>query len=114
MRTTVFDVTSTGVILASENDGQQYWLPADEWSVNTSEWKSALLGLELGSELDVVELGRVIDHRPVVSRKHFRAEDVDSAWLNSIRTMRIEEISKILIRGTIEETVPAEVNGQVY
>jgi signal transduction histidine kinase/CheY-like chemotaxis protein len=117
MRATVVEVRANGLILRIEdtaNGAEEAWLPSDEWSSNSSEWDLASLAIDPGTDVDVVRLPEPIEGRAVVSRKGFTLRAVDGSWENDIREMRVSDVGRTLIRGTIGDDLPAVANRPSY
>lgn len=113
MRARIVGVQQKGVIVVLDKQ-EDAWLPSDEWSHDTSEWESASVALEPGDEIHVVPLHRRVEGRTAVSRKNVVLADLDDSWISDTREMRVHDIGKTLIRGTIEDRIPAVVNRQSY
>lgn len=121
MRTTISDVRFNGLVLRVEDDAsvaKEVWLPREEWSSNPSDWESDVHSLESGYELDVVSLHRYVEGRLVVSRKNVSVKEINNASSDGlsgiVRDMRIVEVARSLIRGTIGDDTPALVTYQNY
>src|SRR5258708_25202046 len=120
MRATVTEIKANGLTLRLDDDvqGKEVWLPKEEWSISPKDWENdwelASLAIDIGSELDVIPLPRSIEGRPVVSRKGFTFAAVDDGWMRCVREMRVEDVGRTLIRGTIGENVPAVVKRDSY
>jgi signal transduction histidine kinase/DNA-binding response OmpR family regulator len=121
MRTTVSEVKFNGLVLRVEdsaNVANEVWLPREEWSSKLSDWESDIQTFESGYELDVVPLHRYVEGRLVVSRKNVSVKEINDSLLNHIggivRDMRIVEVARSLIRGTIGNDTPALVTYQNY
>jgi signal transduction histidine kinase/DNA-binding response OmpR family regulator len=120
MRATITEVRSDGLVVSvsdAANRARDAWLPSQEWAANPSEWGPATLSLEVGQELDVVPLPGPQEGRLVVSRKGFTLKAVDASMVNKIVDVKVTDIGKTLIRGTLGDNVPAVVtyrNHQAY
>jgi signal transduction histidine kinase/CheY-like chemotaxis protein len=120
MRATVQEVKADGLILrlADNTSGtREAWLPSEEWSSDATDWDSAMLTLEDDYELDVVSLPGFIEDRMVVSRKGVDLKVINESSINSIRDMKVVEVARKLIRGTIGDNIPAIIpqkNHQAY
>jgi signal transduction histidine kinase/DNA-binding response OmpR family regulator len=119
MRAIVSEVKFNGLVLRIE-DGtkltKEAWLPAGEWSKDPSNWEKEKLSIEENYELDVVSLSSVIDGRTVVSRKSVHViSNINSAHnLDLIRDMKVKDVARTLIRGTIGDGSPAIVTQKYY
>src|SRR5262245_41973963 len=88
----------------------ELWLPRSEWGETDSDWDRDVNGLLPGDEFDIVVFDDT-EHsqgRILVSRKAFTCEFVDDTWLQQPRIMRVEAITRDLIKGRIG-AVPAFV-----
>ena len=114
----VKEVRRDGVVLQlhdPQGGPQEAWLPTSEWSADPKEWDAAYEVLEIGEDLDVLNLEpeQIREGRLLVSRKRFTQTAVDSSWLNQPRIMRVEDITRTLFKGKIG-SVSAFVPQELY
>lgn len=97
-------------------NGKAAWLPSGEWSRDPSDWERARLSLDENDELDVVPLSRVVEGRTVVSRKSAQViNEIRSIKnLGHVRDMKLTDVARTLIRGTIGYETPAIVTQKNY
>jgi signal transduction histidine kinase/CheY-like chemotaxis protein len=100
LKSTVKSVSVDGVILRLE-DGKEAWLPSQEWSSDAQDWPAAVEAIEVGEELYVSPLPILHQSMRVVSRRQLTERMVDDSWLNKPRIMRVTELTRMLIRGSI-------------
>lgn len=119
MRAIVSEVKYDGLVLLLVEAGKnrrEVWLPAAEWSKNSSEWETARQALDVYQEVDVVSTSRFYEDRLVVSRKGVDGKTVIDASTSGIlvRDMKIVDVARRLVRGTIGYETPAVINHQSY
>lgn len=118
MRVTVVQVRFDGLVLAVNDPAaliQEAWMPSQEWSAEEFDWEVVNLSLSKGDELEVVSLGGEHESKMLVSRKNVLPTDVISSnTIGSEHNVRVEELSKRLIRGITDYSCPVLVPQDLY
>lgn len=98
----VKEIIHEGLVLKLD-DGQDAWLPADEWSEAPEDWQKVFKTLEIGEKLDVCVIRSSVP-RPnfvAVSYRQFTATSIDDSWHHKSKIIRVQELTRTLVRGKV-------------
>src|SRR5258708_540925 len=101
MQGAVKSISLDGAVITLEN-GSDAWLPSGEWSFDSHDWTKNIEAIEIGEEVVVCSIAAPLHNSMhVVSRRQLTEQMIDDGWLNRPNVMRGDELTRMLIRGSI-------------